>query len=99
MGRCNAKVPFFDVVDPRVPYMNKRVDLSLILASIRTGCGGGENGGSTSSTPDSFVGIVKGTTGMGLYDSTGSTLYGATSKTDKTAGIIFVVTKTSSSTS
>lgn len=38
-------------------------------------------------------------TGMGLYDSTASTLYGATSKTDKTAGIIFVVKRTSSSTS
>ncbi|OLL27919.1 hypothetical protein BTH42_29990 [Burkholderia sp. SRS-W-2-2016] len=38
-------------------------------------------------------------TGMGLYDSTASTFYGATSKTDKTAGIMFVVKKTSSSTS
>lgn len=38
-------------------------------------------------------------TGMGLYDSTASTLYGATSKADKTAGISFVVTKTSTSTS
>jgi hypothetical protein len=38
-------------------------------------------------------------TGIGLYDSTESTLYGATSKTDKTAGIIFVVKKTSASAS
>jgi hypothetical protein len=38
-------------------------------------------------------------TGMGLYDSTASTLYGATAKADKTAGIMFVVKKTSSSTS
>jgi hypothetical protein len=38
-------------------------------------------------------------TGMALYDSTNSTLYGATSKSDKTAGISFSVTKTSSSTS
>ncbi|QQC66652.1 hypothetical protein [Paraburkholderia ginsengisoli] len=38
-------------------------------------------------------------TGLGLYDSTESKLYGATSKTDKTAGIIFVVKKTSTSAS
>ncbi|EDZ99575.1 conserved hypothetical protein [Burkholderia sp. H160] len=35
-------------------------------------------------------------TGMALYDSTDSTLYGATKKTDQTAGIVFVVKKTSS---
>jgi hypothetical protein len=36
---------------------------------------------------------------MALYDSTESTLYGATSKADQTAGIVFVVKKTSTSTS
>ncbi|RZF31720.1 hypothetical protein EVC45_01255 [Paraburkholderia sp. UYCP14C] len=36
-------------------------------------------------------------TGMALYDSTDSTLYGATSKVDQTAGIVFVVKKTSTS--
>ena len=36
-------------------------------------------------------------TGMALYDSTDSTLYGATSKDDQTAGIVFVVKKTSAS--
>ncbi|NML31462.1 hypothetical protein [Paraburkholderia antibiotica] len=43
--------------------MNKRVGLSLALASILAGCGGGSSDGSTASTPDSFVGIFKGTTG------------------------------------
>ncbi|CAD6553117.1 hypothetical protein LMG28140_05264 [Paraburkholderia metrosideri] len=98
MPPSNAKVRFAQFLFEEFLKMNRRVGLSLILASsVLAGCGGG-GGDSSSSTPDSFVGIFKGTTGdsrtfvsMVLNDGTFYDFYSGvptTSSTDAVGGVV-----------